>query len=182
MDLFREAMKKYYEEQNDKRSEEELCRNAVAACKHEITETIDYQVVCIECHLILQERILTFEYNKRYSRQSRKCTPHCTKRYFIKLLNKLSEVTSSLNLNVSYWVLISDFEEQETVLKEVLQDEGKRKNSLSVHYKLHKLLQRHGISTNDSLKLPKCHKTITEHDRIMKEVWSRLDWDWIETF
>ena len=147
--------------------------------KHEITETRDYQIICIECGEILQEHILTFEYIKQYSRQSRSCTPHCTKKYFIKLLNKLS------SLDQDYWVFISDFEEQETTLKEVLKEKTQRKNSLSVHYKLYKLLQRHGkfyldiSEVTSSPKLPKCHKTLTEHDRIMKEVWSRLDWDWI---
>ena len=95
------------------------------------------------------------------------------------MLNKLS------SLEQDYWVFISDFEEQETALKEVLKEKTQRKNSLSVHYKLYKLLQRLGkfyldiSEVTSSLKLPKCHKTLTEHDRIMKEVWSRLDWDWI---
>ena len=97
------------------------------------------------------------------------------------MLNKLS------NLEGDYWVLISDFEEQETALKEVLKERTQRKNSLSVHYKLYKLLQRNGkfhldiSEVTSSLKLPIYHKTLTEHDRIMKKVWSKLDWDWIAT-
>ena len=185
MDLFREVMKEYYKEQNDRSSEEVT----TVTCKHKFIETVDYQVMCIDCGEMLQEHYLQYEYNKHYNRQSRKCSQHCTKKYFIKFLNKLSsEVTSSLNLKEDYWLLISDFEEQETVLMEVLQDEGKRRNSLGVQYKLYKLLQRREkfysvplSEVTSSLKLPKCHKTITEHDRIMKEVWSRLDWDWIET-
>ena len=129
MDLFRGAMKEYYSEKAPTSLQQQN------ECKHEITETRDYQVICIECGEILQEHILTFEYNKRYSRQSRSCTPHCTKKYFIKLLNKL------FSLKEDYWVLTSDFEEQETDLKEVLKERTQRKNS--VHCKLYKLLQRH---------------------------------------
>ena len=168
MDLFREAMKEYYSEKAPTSLQQQN------KCKHEITETRDYQIICIECGEILQEHVLTFEYNKRYSRQSRSCTPHCTKKH-IKLLNKLS------NLEGDYWVLISDFEEQETALKEVLKERTQRKNSLSVHYKLYKLLQRNGkfhldiSEVTSSLKLPIYHKTLTEHDRIMKKVWSKLD-------
>ena len=120
MDLFHEVMKEYSE-----KAPTSLQRQN--ECKYEITETIDYQIICIECGEILQEHILTFEYNKQYSRQSCSCTLHCIKKYFIKLLNKLS------SLEKYYWVLIFDFEEQEAVLKEVLIDEDKQKNSLSVH-------------------------------------------------
>ena len=133
MDLFLEAMKEYYSEKAPTSLQQQN------ECKHEITETRDYQVICIERGEILQEHVLTFEHNKRYSRQSRNCTPHCTKKYFIKLLNKLS------NLKEDYCVLIPGFAEQETNLKEVLKERTQRKNSLSVHYKLYKLLQRREV-------------------------------------
>ena len=48
-----------------------------------------------------------------------------------------------------------------------------RKNSLHVQYKLHKLLSRQGVSCPE-VKLPKCYKTLIEHDRIMNLVWNKL--------
>ena len=68
---------------------------------------------------------------------------------------------------------------QESILKEVLEGES-RKNSLSVSYKLYKLLQRQGISQPE-IKLSWYLKTLKEHDRIMKTVWDKLGWTWIET-
>ena len=142
-------------------------------CKHEHTEKDGCITVCLECGEILPERELCFDYNSlsRYKKQN--TVHHCTKKYFEKLLNKLS-------ITDNYYDLVCVFEEQEHVLKQVLEHE-RRKNSLNVHYKLYKLSQRLGIDLNNNIKLPKGYSVLKEHDRIMKRVWNELKWDWIET-
>ena len=73
--------------------------------------------------------------------------------------------------------LLHDFDLQEQQLKFTLMTEMNRKNSLNVNYKLFKLLQHQGISYN-KIKLPKC---IDKHDKILRPIRFKLNWDWIQS-
>lgn len=85
--------------------------------------------------------------------------------------------------NISEFVdeLYEDFDKLEDVLEEIKDDD--RTNSLSVNYKLYKLLQRRGYSCRkDDFYILKTKTKEDEHDEKMKEAWNVLGWKWIPTF
>lgn len=85
--------------------------------------------------------------------------------------------------NISAYLddLYEDFDKLEEVLEEI-KDE-KRKNSLTVNYKLYKLLQRRGYPCRkDDFDILKTKEKESEHEEKMKEAWDRLGWKWIPTF
>jgi len=77
--------------------------------------------------------------------------------------------------------IMDDFDKLEEVLSEIKDEE--RANSLTVDYKLYKLLQRRGFPCrkNDFFIL-KTKVKEDEHDEKMKEAWDILGWPWIPTF
>jgi len=77
--------------------------------------------------------------------------------------------------------VMSDFDKLEEVLS-TIKDED-RSNSLTVDYKLYKLLQRHGFRCRkDDFYILKTKVKEDEHDEKMKEAWDILGWEWIATF
>lgn len=85
--------------------------------------------------------------------------------------------------NISEFVddLLEDFDKLEEVLEEIKDDD--RINSLSVNYKLYKLLQRRGYPCRkDDFYILKTKTKEDEHDEKMKEAWNILGWNWIPTF
>jgi len=77
--------------------------------------------------------------------------------------------------------LYEDFDKLEEVLEEIKDDD--RINSLSVNYKLYKLLQRRGYPCRkDDFYILKTKTKEDEHDEKMKEAWGILGWNWIPTF
>ena len=96
-------------------------------------------------------------------------------KYFQKKMNIL-DIDFEYN---EVW-LMADFITQENALKETIFDEReKRMNSLNVKYKFHKLLQHQGI-IDTGIPLLKTNHIRLEHDRIMKMVWDKLNWEWID--
>lgn len=78
-------------------------------------------------------------------------------------------------------LLYEDFDKLECVLEKIKDDD--RTNSLSVNYKLYKLLQKRGFSCRkDDFYILKTKTKEDEHDEKMKEGWSILGWEWIPTF
>ena len=137
-------------------------------------------LVCLLCGELTEnmDPKVRFDFTRGYSSKSGhikigQLAKHCTTKYFKKFLKKFAFdeiVENKINEN---------FFDQESILKEVLGGES-RKNSLSVSYKLYKLLQHQGIS-HPEIKLSWYLKTLKEHDRIMKTVWDKLGWTWIDT-
>ena len=140
-------------------------------CKHECKEKLNSYVICSDCGLYL-ERQISRGYNHKNCKPRRNAY-HSTKSYFVKNMDKYTKYLTSEKIQR----LLSDFDKQERVLKHILMTEFKRKNSISVNYKLYKLLQHQGISHNN-IKLPKC---TDKNDVILKSVWSKLKWSWIQT-
>jgi len=118
-----------------------------------------------------------------------------TKNHIYMLLSELdlSKYYEHLNLiynlltgiecpNISHLVddLLSDYDILEEVLEKLT--EGRRDNSLTVNYKLYKLLQRRGYpcSISDFYVL-KTKDTEDEHDSIMREAFEILGWTWLPT-
>lgn len=142
-------------------------------CEH-VTEMMNsYTIVCVKCAEVLQEHLFVNYNYHLYNSRRRSTLQHCTRKYFMKILERYIFAES---FNES--VLMYDFDEQESALKDILTNEN-RKNSLNAHYKLHKLLQHQGFTY--ILNIPKCSKVLAEHDRIMKLVWEKLEWIWIDT-
>ena len=141
-----------------------------STCKHKYKTQKEYYIICCDCGLYLERIFIADGYNWSTYKVRRKGY-HSTRSYFIKNLEDLDLVYDKERL-------LDDFDTQEKVLKDVLMFDVKRKNSLSRNYKLYKLLQRQGISTN-KIKLPKC---IENNEVVMKIVWGKLKWDWIETY
>ena len=84
--------------------------------------------------------------------------------------------------DISYLLdaLCDDFDRLEVVLEEI--KDADRVNSLSVNYKLYKLLQRHGYPcSKDDFYILKTKAKEDEHDAKMREAWDRLGWKWIAT-
>ena len=151
-------------------SREQAIQNDLG-CKHELTEMDEHCVTfCLECSEILSEGVFIIDPNSYSHYKKRSTAHHCTKKYFEKHMEKLS---------ITNYDLVSAFEEQEHVLKQVLKHED-RKNSLNVNYKLYKLSQTLEVSYKN-IKLPKGPEVRKNHDRIMKRVWDKLEWNWIET-
>lgn len=77
--------------------------------------------------------------------------------------------------------LYEDFDKLQEVLTQI-KDEN-RANSLTVNYKLYKLLQRRGFSCRKNyFYILKTKTKEDEHDEKMKEAWDILGWKWIPTF
>ncbi len=77
--------------------------------------------------------------------------------------------------------LFADFDKLEEVLSRI-KDEN-RSNSLTVNYKLYKLLQKKGFPCRkNDFYILKTKTKEDEHDEKMKEAWKILGWDWIPTF
>ena len=77
--------------------------------------------------------------------------------------------------------LYNDFDQLEEVLCQIIEDD--RTNSLTVNYKLYKLLQRRGYPCRkDDFYILKTKTKEDEHDEKMKEAWDMLGWEWIPTF
>lgn len=77
--------------------------------------------------------------------------------------------------------LLDDFDKGEVVIQDIL-DSTMKTNTLNVNYKLYKYLQRRGCYYDrDSFYFLKTKAKEDEHDKIMKEAWERLGWDWIPT-
>lgn len=77
--------------------------------------------------------------------------------------------------------LLEDFDKVEVVIQDIL-DSTMKTNTLNVNYKLYKLLQRRGCYYDrDSFYFLKTKAKEDEHDKIMKEAWDRLGWEWIPT-
>ena len=148
-------------------------------CKHEGAYFNDdfFAVICEECGEILKDRCHERQFINERSQMNYKSAnpPHCTLKYFQKKI---------LDFDIEYdeeW-LLTDFITQERALEETIFSEDydiKRLNSLSVKYKLHKLLQHQGIIDTE-IPLLKTKHIRLEHDRIMKIVWDKLNWDWID--
>jgi hypothetical protein len=138
------------------------------------TENMDGKIVCMECGEILRE--YTFVHNFQYYHGGHRRVEHCTQKYFKKAVLAFSEEKSSPDFDQS--ILMEYFVEQERVLEKVIAN-SERKNSLNVNYKLYKLLQFQGISSE--LKTPKTVNTLKRHDETMKKVWKLLDWEWVQT-
>ena len=136
-------------------------------CKHEHTYKENCFIICIECGIMFKSYPIIFPQGKSYKNRRVESYKHSTRKYFEKFIK-------NLDLNVDLDRLFEDFDKQEKVLKKVLKTEGRR-NSLNVQYKLHKLLSRQGVFCPE-VKLPKCSKTLIEHDRIMNLVWEELNW------
>ena len=140
-------------------------------CKHEYQDKVNYDTICCDCGLYLKGQFThDFFYNYR-NYKLRRTAYHSTKSYFVKNMEKYTK-----DLMYDKERLLHDFDIQEQQLKFTLMTEMNRKNSLNVSYKLYKLLQHQGISHN--IKLPKC---IDKHDQILKSVWDKLNWDWIQS-
>ena len=140
-------------------------------CKHECKEKLNSYIICSDCGLYL-ERQISHGYNHYKNCKPRRNAYHSTKSYFVKNMEKHTN-----DLIFDKKRLLSDFDKQENVLKHILITEFKRKNSISVNYKLYKLLQHQGISHNN-IKLLKC---IEKHDQILKMVWSKSKLDWVKS-
>ena len=77
--------------------------------------------------------------------------------------------------------LYNDFDQLEEVLCQIIEED--RTNSLTVNYKLYKLLQRRGFPCRkNDFYILKTKTKEDEHDEKMKEAWDMLGWDWIPTF
>src|SRR6185503_15511622 len=77
--------------------------------------------------------------------------------------------------------LYEDFDKLEEVLSQI-KDEN-RSNSLTVNYKLYKLLQKWAFPCRKSdFYILKTKTKEDEHDEKMKEAWDILGWSWIPTF
>ncbi len=77
--------------------------------------------------------------------------------------------------------LTEDFDKLEEVLTKI-KDEN-RSNSLTVNYKLYKLLQKWGFPCRKcDFYILKTKMKEDEHDEKMKEAWEVLGWDWLPTF
>ena len=145
-------------------------------CLHEITYKDDdvLGVVCEECYEILNGRCHERQFiNEGHCKSSNQT--HCTMKYFQKKMNIL-DIAFEYN---EVW-LMADFITQENALKETIFDKReKRMNSLNVKYKFHKLLQHQGI-IDTGIPLLKTNHIRLEHDRIMKMVWNKLNWSWVD--
>ena len=85
------------------------------------------------------------------------------------------------DISTKYDVLCEDFDVLESALKQV--NMGNRVNSLSVNYKLYKLLQLHGYNyKKNDFYILKTKMKEDEHDDYMKKAWKLLGWEWIPTF
>ncbi len=89
------------------------------------------------------------------------------------------------NINHLKSELIKLFREQENMYIKMKDDgefEDERTNSLNVYYKLYKLLQRlnYKCKREDFICL-KTKEREDNHDIIMRKVWDRLGWKWIQT-
>ena len=149
-------------------------------CKHEITysDADVFRVVCEECYEILNGRCHERQFINEGSRMNYKAVilPHCKLKYFQKKVK-------ILDINIEYdeeW-LLANFITQEKDLEDIIFSDDydiKRWISLNVRYKFHKLLQHQGINDTE-IPLLKTKHIRLEHDRIMKIVWDKLNWPWV---
>lgn len=85
------------------------------------------------------------------------------------------------NISVYEKEIMEDFEALERVYPAIKNPE--RTNSLTVNYKLYKLLQRRGfLCRKDDFYILKTPQKQREHDEVMKRAWDVLGWEWIPTF
>ena len=150
-------------------------------CKYEFTYSDNdvFRVVCEECYEILDNRCHERQFINEGSRMNYKSAnpPHCTMAYFQKKINMLD-----IDFEYNKEWLLADFITQERALEETIFSKDnniQRRNSLNVKYKFHKLLQHQGINDTGILLLKTKHVRL-EHDRIMKIVWDKLNWPWVD--
>ena len=115
-------------------------------CEHKLFYEEGIYLVCLLCGELIEnmDPKVHFDFTLGYSSKSghikiQQQAKHCTTKYFKKFLKKFAfdeEIKDEL---------LAEFSVQESISKEVLEGES-RKNSLSVSYKLYKLLQRQEIS------------------------------------
>ncbi len=78
--------------------------------------------------------------------------------------------------------IFDDFDQMEKVLQEIIKEDD-RTNTLTVNYKLYKILQHRGIPCKkDDFYILRTDMKKDEHDEKMKEVFARLNWKWVPTF
>ena len=150
-------------------------------CKHEFTlfDESYFAVFCEECHEILKDRGHERQFINEGSHMNYKAVllPHCKLKYFQKKVK-------ILDIDIEYdeeW-LLADFITQERVLEDMIFSDDydiKRWSSLNVRYKFHKLLQHQGIN-DTGIPLLKTKHVRLEHDGIMKIVWDKLNWPWVD--
>ena len=156
-----------YENKNNRDEDKDI-----GGCKHEYQDRVNYDTICCDCGLYLKKQLIHDDFFHYKNYNLRRTAYHSTKTYFVKNMEKYTK-----DLTYDRERLLRDFDTQEQQLKFTLMTEMNRKNSLNVNYKLFKLLQHQGISYN-KIKLPKC---IDKHDKILKPIWFKLNWDWVQS-
>lgn len=151
-----------------------------------IQAAVDIIVQEIHDHGLTAEQGLSNSVTKDHiymfmSEKSRKSTTNLSKHYDD--LNLIFYIITGVECpNISHISdgILEDFNILEVALEKVKDPD--RINSLSVNYKLYKLLQRHNFPCKkDDFYILKTKAKEDEHDEKMKEAYEILGWDWIPT-